>query len=192
MRTLDENTALAILFSNIRRKKRNTDLITIARACKYLTDLYGSQKAVAEKIGLSTEMIREFLTTLKLPVEIKKLISERKIDSVDVVREISAIREPSKQIIAAHAFANSPSKDVRDIKRLIKDANFSIEDAKKTVLNAKPKGLHIFVVDFDEDIYQAITRQAKAMKIRPPELVREIVKDWLRRKTTIHKERKLQ
>jgi len=183
MKNLNENTALATIFANTKRKNRNVDLLTMAKCFEYLVKLYGSQKAVAKKVGLSTEMIREFLIVLKLPIKIQKLISERRLNSIDVVREISIIKYPSKQIAAAHAFINSLSKDVRDIKRLIKNAELPIEDAKKTVLDAKPKGLHIFVVDFDDETHQAITREAKTLKIKPAELVRRIVTDGLKQKT---------
>jgi hypothetical protein len=182
MKTLDENSALAILFANIRRKKRNADLITIAKACKYLVKLYGSRQAVAKKVGLSTEMIREFLITLKLPKEIQKLVSARRIDNIDTVREISAIKVPSKQITAAKVFVNSLSKDARDVKRLIKEANAPVKDAKKTILEAKPKGWHIFVMDFDEETYRAILERAKVMKTKPAELVKEIVANWLKQR----------
>jgi len=182
MKNLDEKTALATIFSNTKRKKRNVDLLTIAKNCDYLVKLYGSQKTVAEKVGLSTEMIREFLAVLKLPTEIQTLVSKRKIDSIDIVREISALKEQSKQIAAAEAFIDSLSKDVRDIRRLVKDANVPIKDAKKVVLEAKPKGLHIFVMDFDDEMYRAIIKHARTLKIKPAELVKGIVADWLTQK----------
>lgn len=183
MKKLDEKTALSILFANTKyRKKRKTDLLTIAKNCDYLVKLYGSKKAVAEKVGLSSEMIREFLVVLKLPKQIQDLVSDRKIDSIDIVREISVLKEPSRQIVASEAFINSLSKDVRDIKRLIKDANVSVKNAKKTVLDAKPEELHIFVMDFDNEMYQAIIENAKASRVKPTELVRGIVMDWLKQK----------
>ena len=180
MKILDEETALSILFANTKRKKRNEDLITLAKSCEYLTKLYGSQKAVAERVGLSTEMIREFLTALKLPGEVQKLISDRKIDSIDIVREISVLQDPSKQVAAAKTFADSLSKDVRDIKRLIKDTSLSVAEAKKAVLESKPKGLHIFMMDFDDETYRSVIKQAKNMKVKPAELVKEIVVEWLK------------
>lgn len=180
MKRLDEEIALSILFANTKRKKRNENLLTVAKACEYLVKLYGSRKAVAEKIGLSSEMIRQFLIVLKLPSEIQKLVSERKIDSIDTVKEISVVKEPSKQIAMAEKFIGSTTHDVRDIKRLIKDADVPVETAKKIVLDAKPKGLHIFIIDFDDDTYKEIMRQTKIMKIKPAELVRKIVADWLK------------
>jgi len=191
MKKLDEETALSILFANTKRKKRKTDLLTIAKNCDYLVKLYGSQKAVAEKVGLSSEMIREFLVVLKLPKKIQDLVSERKIDSIDIVREISALKEPSRQIVASEAFINSLSKDVRDIKRLMKDANVSVKNAKKAVLDAKPEELHIFVMDFDDEMYQAIIENAKASRVKPTELVRGIVMDWLKQKQEKNKEQRV-
>jgi len=182
MKKCDEDTALAILFSNTKRKKRIDDLFTIAKACEYLVSLkkYGSQGAVAKKIGLSTEMIRQFLAVLKLPREVQKMFSSRKIDSVDVAKELLALNDPAKQVVAAKALAGSLSKDVRDIKRLIKESKLSAGEAKKVVLDAKPKGLHIFVMDFDDETYGAIRKQAKDMKIEPVELIRGIVTNWLK------------
>lgn len=193
MKELDEETALSILFANTKRKKRIDNLLTIAEACEYLVNLkkYGSQQAVAKTVGLSSEMIRQFLTVLKLPKEIQELVSERKIDSVDVVKEIAAIKDPLKQIAVANSFVNSLSKDARDIKRLIKNVNFPIEEAKKTVLDAKPKGLHIFVMDFDDEMYRAILTHAKTLKMKPVELVRKIVMEWLTQEKRITRRKEL-
>lgn len=187
MKDLDEETALAILFSNTKRKKRTDDLLTIAKACEYLINLgkYGSQQAVAKTIGLSSEMIRQFLCVLKLPEKIQALVSERKIDSVDVVKEIAAIKDTSKQISVAYAIVDSLSKntkDTRDIKRLVKNVNFPVEEAKKTILNAKPKGLHIFILDFDNEMYKAIIEQSRTLRIKPEELVRNVIANWLKQK----------
>lgn len=182
MKKLDEETALSVLFSNTKRKKRNDDLVTIAMSCKYLVDKYGSQQALAKKIGLSAEMIRQFLATLELPEEVQKLVSERKIDSVDIVKEIAAIKDPQKQISVANTIINYLSKDARDIKRLIKVFNLSVEDAKRTVMEAKPKRLHFFIMDFDDKTYKLILKHSKKMKIQPSELVSEIVMEWLKQK----------
>jgi hypothetical protein len=188
MKELDEETALAILFANSKRKKRDIDLLTIARSCEYLVKLYGSRRAVAEKIGLSTEMIRQFLTVLKLPEAVQELVSDRQIDSIDTVKEILALKAPKTQIEAAKSFVNSLSKDVRDIKRLVKDAKLPVEKSKATILDSKPKGLHDFIIDYDDEMDNAINAHAKSLKVKPAELVREIVKDWLKQKTRGKKE----
>lgn len=182
MKRLNEDTALSVLFANTRRKRRSVDLVTLGKNCDYLVELYGSRKHVAEKLGLSTEMIREFLTVLKLPKKVQKLVSERVIDSLDVVREISSIEDKDKQIAAAEALVNTSSKDVRDIKSLVARANLSVDEAKRVIYDAKPKGMHIFVVDFDDETYRGIVEKARISNTSPAELVRGVVIDWLKRK----------
>jgi DNA uptake protein ComE-like DNA-binding protein len=181
MTLMNEATALSLLFANTKRKKRSVDLITLAQSCKYLVDLYGSKKAVAEKVGLSTEMIRELMLPLEVPKEVQTLISSRKIDSIDKVREISVLKAPSKQIAAAKEVVNTPTKDVRDMKRLIERTGVSPKKAKEIILEAKPKDLHIFLIDFDEEVYHSILEHAKRKKLDPAQLVKEIVCDWLRK-----------
>lgn len=176
----DEETAISILFANTKRKKRYVDLITLAQSCKYLADLYGSKGAVAEKVGLSPEMIREFMLPLKLPREIQKLISSRKIDSIDKVKEISTLKNSSRQIAAAREFVDTSTQDARDMKRLIKKASLPAEKAKEIILEAKPKDLHIFVMDFDEGMYHSLLEHAKKKRIDPAELVKEIISNWLK------------
>jgi len=188
MKKLDEDSALAIVFANIRRKKRSNDLVTIAKSFEYLVNLYGSPKDVADKVGLSMEMIRQFLAVLKLPKEIQKIFSKRQIDSVDAAKELVALRDPTQQVLVAEELIKSLSKDTRDIKRLVKGANVTIVEAKKTVFDAKPEGLHIFVMDFDHETYQTIRRDAKTLRIKPAELVKRIVLDWLKQKVDKEKQ----
>lgn len=187
MMKLDEETALSIMFANTRRKRRYVDLITVAKSCKYLVNLYGSKEAVAKKVGLSTEMIRELMLPLGLPPEIQKLVSSRKIDSIDKVKEISSLKDPSKQIAAAREFIETSTKDARDIKRLVKKTHLPVREAKEVVLEAKPKDLHIFVMDFDEGTYRSLLAHAKREKMEPAELVRKIVLKWLKGVKSLNK-----
>lgn len=175
-----EATALAMVLSNTRRKKRPNDLVTTADAMAFLIDLYGSQKALAQKLDLSVEMVRQFLTVLKLPTTVKALFARRQIDSVDIAKELAALPDDEDQERAAKAVMNSPSKDVRDIKRLIKSGDYDVADAKRTVLDAKPDGLNIFLVDFDDATLRQLESEARTGKMKPAELVRTIVTDWLK------------
>jgi len=181
MRKWDEATAWAIAFENTGKKKRPRDLVTVAEAMDYLTELHGS-KAVARKLNLSVEMIRQFLTVLDLPGGVKELFASRKIDSVDVAKELFALGDKKRQETMAKAIVNSPSKDVRDIKRLIKSSNLGVKTAKKTVLDAKPKGLNVFILDFDDETSKKIVFESRAQKMKPAELVRQIVTNYLKKK----------
>ena len=179
MSPLDEIRSLAIVFGNTRRKKRKENIVAIARAFEWLVKQYGSQKAVAEKVGLSAEMIRQFLTVLKLPIEVQKLFLTREIDSVDVAKELARLKDPRKQIALARKIANVPSKDARDIKRVVVAEKVLVKDAVRVVLKEKEKKLHLFMLDLDDETYKRLRKEAKVLKKEPAELVREVVINWL-------------
>jgi len=176
---IDEESALAVLFGNTKKKKRMVDLLTLARNCDYLVRKYGSRNEAAARLGLSSEMIREILIPLSLPTEIQDLIFRRKIDSIDVVREIAAIKDHSKQLEVANLFMKLSSKDVRDIKRILKESRITAEEAADTVLKFK-KNMHVFIIDFDDSTYKTIRTYAKKLGLSPAILVKGLVQFWVK------------
>lgn len=182
MKKLDEETALAIIFANTRRKKRAENLITVAKAFDYLVKFYGSRKAVAKNVGLSAEMVREFSTLLEMPKQVRDLFESRKIDSIDIGKELASLGDKQKQLAAAKMIADQPTKDVRDIKRLIRRDKFPVKKSLEMVLEAKPKGLHIYMTDFDDKTHKALIKQAKKARVKPAQLVKEIISNWLAQK----------
>jgi len=179
MKALDEQAALAIVFANTKRIKRTEDLVTVAEAFHHLVKLYGSQRAVAEKVGLHREMVREFLKVLSLPAEVKRLLRTRKIDRLDVAYKISMLPSGAEQIKAAKQSAALSTDDVRDVKRLMSSAGMSAEESKKKVLESRLRGLHVFIMDFDDEEYKQIISEARRKRMNPAELVKQVVVKWL-------------
>jgi hypothetical protein len=175
----DENAALAIVLSNTKRKNRTLDIITIAKSFKKLEGGYGSRKAVAEKIGISTEMIRQFMSALTLEPDVQHMISARKIDSVDVVSELSKIKKSEAQKLAAIEIQNINSKDARDILRLMRESKVSFEIAKEEIAKIKDSkkfdDMHVFVIDFNNDERTKILEIATRKKVKPADLIKQIV-----------------
>ena len=110
------------------------------------------------------------------------LFKSRRIDSIDIAKELAALGNKRKQESAAKAMMNLVTKDVRDMKRLIKSGHCHVKGAQRTVLRAKPKGLNIFLLDFDDDTLRKLVKEAKVRKIKPADLVRDIVIKWLKTK----------
>jgi len=179
MKALDEQRALAIVFANTKRKKRTEDLVTIAEAFDHLVKLYGSRRAAARKVGLSAEMVREFLKILSLSAEVKQLVRTRKIDRLDVAYKISILPNREEQIKAARQSVGLSTDDVRDVKRLMSSAGMSAEESKKKVLESRLRGLHLFVMDFDDEQYKQLMSQAREERMDPAELVKQVVSRWL-------------
>jgi len=181
MKLMDEKTALGVLFANTKRVKRSIDLVTIARACELLIRLYGSKEAVAKKIGLSPEMIREFVKILTLVPEVQELVKTRKIDRLDVAYKLSKISNRKLQIEAAQKTMSLPSKSIRDIERLVTHAKMSIDESAKKVEASRLKDMHVLILDFTEDQFRQIERHARVSGKPPVELVKDVIDQWLKR-----------
>jgi hypothetical protein len=179
MSVFDEQTARAVVFANTRRKKRTNDLVTVAEAFDHLVKVHGSQKAAAKEVNLSPEMVREFLKILSLPPEVKQLVRTRKIDRLDVAYKISMLPKREEQIKAARQSADLSTDDVRDVNRLISSTGMSVEESKKKVLESRLRGLHVFVMEFDDGEYKEIISRARHENMAPAELVRKVVIKWL-------------
>lgn len=177
---MDEESALAIIFANTKRRKRVVDLLTIAECFAFLKNIYHTQKAVAEKTDLSREMVREFLVILDLPKYVKELIRSRKIDSIDKAYRLTKIKDKETLRNAVNNLVNLQTHDVRDIiSSMQENSELSIETAKEIVLAGKPRNIHFFIIDFTEDNYKKLVTIAKSMDVSPAELIKKVVEEWL-------------
>jgi hypothetical protein len=106
-----QEAAVARLIGNTLRKKRPNNLIEIARDIRWLEKDLGGLKAVSNIIGISTGMIRRFLSVEELCPEVQKLVKERKIDLINVVHYMrnfgpKAQKTIAKKVIAGQLSAN--------------------------------------------------------------------------------------
>jgi ParB-like chromosome segregation protein Spo0J len=174
------------------KKKRLGNLLEIAEACRYLKELYGSWPKVAKRINIcedrehiSAEMIREFGLLLKLPEEVKRMIKENKITSVDIGYWLSLLRNPEDQISLAREILNQglKSKDVRAIVRY-KNTNpdVSIEEAMRRVLKSKTRVVkhHIVIMELQDETLQALQEGAKKTNSTPEDLAIKMMKKQLK------------
>lgn len=179
---LTEEKALAILASNLKRKKRNVDMITIAECINYLKELYGSWGEVTRRADVSYEMLREFRATLELPDEVKRLVKARMIDSVEVAEEISKLDGAERQIKLAENFVRQKltTKDVRDTVQYAKaNPNLPIEKCIQRVLASKPvvEKRYMVVMELRNSTLQTLKKEAEKLSLSTEDLVGSIVED---------------
>lgn len=178
---IDEETALAVLFANLKGKKKK-DYITTAKCCRYLRKQYGSLKKVADKVGISSEIIREFDSLLDLPKEVQQLISKRLIKLDTGYRISMRIEGAEKQTEIAKAVLDLGAFDARNvIEYARKNPKLSAEECKRRVLKSKTvtEKLHVFILPFPEETFQKLKATSKELKMAPENLVRKIVEEWL-------------
>lgn len=114
--------ALAALLKNTRITRRHISLIEIADWLDIAVQGIGSLKKVAERIGLSYKMIKQFTYIRKLIPEVQDLFAKRKIDSIDIAVHLSML-DNHEQLAVAREVSKKHlnSADVRAIRELKKD-----------------------------------------------------------------------
>jgi len=174
-----ENELLAFLFSNTKRKNRVLDLVTLGTYFTELIDLYGSRKKVAEMIGISEEMVRQFLIPLKMPPEIQNFIKNRSIDDIDTILTLNRVKDKNLMIEIANNIINLNTKTSRDIINLIKEKNIPVKIAKDIVLSYQNEKINVVLIDLDEDSFSLLKYLSIEFNIPPALLSKIILVNWL-------------
>jgi hypothetical protein len=142
--------ALAILISSTRTKSRTKSLTEIARWIKIASEKLGSTKAVADRIGLSPQMLRQFESVEKLVPAVQQMFQKRELDSVDAAAHLAMLpREDQLDVARLLAAEEFDTSDVRAIHELRKEGSTeSISSLVKRVSESKTKQEYIaeFVV----------------------------------------------
>lgn len=172
-RELDE--ALGALMANTgerdrRRVRRKLSLVEVAQWLDIARRGLGSLRAVAERIRLSEEMLRQFATVNDLSPKVKKLVAQRKIDRVDVAHRLSKL-PPSEQYLVATLVAAGEldSDDVRAVVALRRSAR--ILDIREVVERVKSsRNIKEYIAYFP---VPTAPRNLKALRPRLADLVGE-------------------
>jgi hypothetical protein len=156
-------TVIARLIANTHRQKRPNSIVEIASDIRWLQNDLGSLRAVAETIGISTDMLRQFLSVERLCPEVQKLVAEREIDLVNIVHYMRNFDAKAQQIIANEVIAERLSaNDIRALAPFRKShpdlvVNQLISRVKKS------KDIQIYVAYFR---LPTESKNIKALKVR--------------------------
>lgn len=108
--------ALAVLISNTRNRKRPLPLTEIARWLQIAVCRLGGYSAVADRIGLSAKMLRQFSYVPKLSNPVQDLFTTRRLDSVDAAVHLAMLpADDQKPVADALAAGEIDTSDVRAI-----------------------------------------------------------------------------
>ena len=136
------NAAVARVILSTKRKNRQYSILEIANDINFLSNELEDINNVSKIIGISNEMLRQFLSVLKLPSEIISLVTERKIDSVSQVYYLSKYKKEDALILAKQLSNKElSSQDLRIIlpyrKQFPNDSIFDLVDRVKKSKNIK-------------------------------------------------------
>ena len=108
--------ALAALLASTRRAKRRLNLVEVNEKLRTAVQLLGSLQAVADALGLSDETVRQFSRIGKLSPDVRKLLVNGQITSMDLADRLSRLPSADQHPIAAAVVSGTlDAPDVRAI-----------------------------------------------------------------------------
>jgi hypothetical protein len=157
--------ALAVLISSTRSKKRPLPLTEIARWLEIAVTNLGSYTAVADRIGLSSKMLKQFSSVQRLAKPVQKLFELRKLDSVDAAAHLAMLPATEQETLSkALAAGEIDTSDVRAVVQLRQTKEQSpIKNLLQNVQESKTKQEYIaeFVIRGSHDRDSMLTEFQK-------------------------------
>lgn len=182
---MDKDEALATCFANLKGIK-DKNLIATAKALQFLKSLpeYGSNEKVGNAVGVSGEVVREFLALLRLPGDIQDLFEQRQLRTLEQGRRLwqLARRRPELLKDAAKAIAKLSAWDSRHvIDYIIRNPGVTVDEAIKAIMESKTIVEHEYyvVAILSEEQYRLLSEQARRRNLAMDVLVTSIVQHWL-------------
>jgi ParB family transcriptional regulator, chromosome partitioning protein len=151
----DEEMMEISILENVQRENLNP--IEEAAAYESLIKRLGyTQEKLAERVGKSREYCANMLRLLKLPQDVQKLVSEKKL-TMGHVRPLLALKDEDKMYDAAmHVMKEKMS--VRDVEKYIRDLN---TNDKPTKVKAEKDPL---VVDLERKLSTKLSAKVEVSK----------------------------
>lgn len=185
---MDEQEALAICFANL-KGSRDKELLKTAEALRFLKGLppYRSNRTLGHAVGVSGEIVREFLSLLDLPLEVRELLHANRLGLEQGRRLVQLSRSRPRDITeAGRAMVDLTATDSRYLaEQLIKYADVGVSEAREKILGGKTvtrREFHV-IARLDETDYRVLKAKAEQEGQPVDEVVTKIVQDWLRVKT---------
>jgi hypothetical protein len=114
----DLERALAVLIACTRSKKRPLPLTEVSKSLRVALSRLGSYGEVADRVGLSPKMLRQFAYVDRLATAVRAMVESRRLDSVDAVAHL-AMLPATEQCFVADAFV-SEEIDTADIRAIVR------------------------------------------------------------------------
>ncbi len=152
----DEEMMEISILENVQRE--NLNAIEEAAAYDSLIKRLGyTQEKLAERVGKSREYCANMLRLLKLPQDVQKLVSEKKL-TMGHVRPLLALKDEDKMYDAAiHVMKEKMS--VREVEKYVKELNGQTEDKKKVKPEKDP-----IVLDLEHRLSEKLSSQVQIGK----------------------------
>ena len=184
MTDTSEEELLAKLYYSIDGKKpKKNSWVYLAERLNELKNLYGSRSAVAQKLNLHNETVREILKVLDLSTYVQSLLNEKRI-AYDAAWRLASVKDKQLQNSIANAIIGLNAHDARAVVRFARShPKENMEDYAKKLLESKGtvKELKLIINALNEHEYNALKIASQKRKMSISELSSKIISEWLKK-----------
>jgi len=171
--------ALARLIGSTRRPRRVKNLLEVAEEIEVAEKLLGSRKAVAKRIRLSDEMLKEFASVNILEEAVKQMVKEELITSVDTAYRLSLLPKTDQPVVArAYVESGLTGKEVREVVALRRrDSKQPIQAIIDSVKDSRPKVQYVIRFALPSDVGRSNLRRRFELLVGAKNIVSFEIRD---------------
>lgn len=174
----DTTKSILSLSENIHRK--DVSARDKAQTCKFYLEKFGTIKAVADELGTSEQNIRNWITYIAVPDELKKMVETGKLSSAEAIDITKRVPEKEKAITAAKIISKvNPSRSLRT--KIITATRESRPEVKEVLEKTEEMiAPRTIVFSLSKDAALGLHKAAVAGEESPEQKAKEIVVEWLK------------
>ncbi len=173
-----KDLARSLLSIGTRKKLRPKDYITMAKEFEDLRHQI-SDKEIAHRFGVSSEMIREFRSLLKLPVAVQQLIKDGDITLVKGYQLSRLPRSDEQKTLALSAIEHKMSTpEVREVIKLKRrNPTKPLSQCIEIVLQTRPiiEELHIVGMEIQDTTMHKLRSEAGLSGRKSRDIIKDIL-----------------
>lgn len=146
----NKNKIIARLLLSTKRKKRLQSIEEVACDINSLLDFKLSLDEISKLVGISKDMLRQFLRFYKLDEKVKEEVRKRNIDSVSMINQLSKFDSKEQWILAKNIIeGNIRSSELKFLYPLRKQyPNSNINALIKKLKNSQNIKLQVIQLDY--------------------------------------------
>ncbi len=175
--TLEQAKILSLSENMYRRSMTPND---ISDACDYLYKRLKKVKEVSNSLGVSTSTVRRYLGYQKVPSEIKKLVSEKKISASQALRIYTQFTDKTKQLKIARELARIVDRvEKSKFYEAVKDSPPNETSSKLKDRAKKKKASDKYVIYIPNKTSEVVKKSAGEMGVEKEFVLVEIIEKWV-------------
>ena len=171
--------ARSLLSVGTRRKWRPKDYITMAKEFEELRSKV-SDTEIARRFSVSSEMIREFRSLLKLSQDVQQLVKDGGVSLIKGY-QLSMLSDPNDQKTLALAIIEHkmPTPELREVVKLKRrNPTMPIEECIEAVLQTRPilEELHIVGMEIQDSTMKELCSVVELAGVKVADAVKDILR----------------